>query len=224
MADERQTDPTPPADDRRFGYWAGHFVVVGSMVGSGILFTSGGLLRDTGNPGAVLGLWVLGGALALCGALCVAELATALPKSGGDYVFVRAAFGRGAGFVSGWATFTLGFAAPTAIAARFAFESFTRLYASELAAALPPWVAGHAAELAASGLILAVGVIHSLGHRHSSWLQTFATLFTAAVLLVIAGGGLAFGRGDWNHLSATTWPSGTQWPALVNTSVRVSSS
>ena len=60
---------------RRFGYWAGHFVVVGSMIGAGILTTSGTLLRETGNPAALLGLWALGGVLALCGALTVAELA-----------------------------------------------------------------------------------------------------------------------------------------------------
>src|SRR5580698_2379385 len=93
----------PPVDDRRFGYWVGHFVVMGSMIGSGILTTSGYTLRDTGNPSALLGLWVVGGLLAICGAVSIAEMATALPRRGGDYVFVREAFGQGAGFVSGWA-------------------------------------------------------------------------------------------------------------------------
>lgn len=213
MADEQPTDAPP--DDRRFGYWAGHFVVAGSMIGSGILTTSGGLLRDTGNPGAVLALWALGGVLALCGALAVAELATAIPKSGGDYVFVRAAFGRGAGFVSGWATFTLGFAAPTAIAALLALKYLTTPYTTDLATVLPEWVVKHIAELGASALILVVGVVHTLGHRHSSWLQTFATVVTAGVLLAVAAGGIAVGRGDWNYLSATAWPSGGQWPALA---------
>src|SRR5438105_10335612 len=72
---------SPQADaDRTFGYWAGHLVVVGSMIGAGILTTSGYTLRDTGNPTALLGLWTLGGLLALCGAVTVAELATALPR------------------------------------------------------------------------------------------------------------------------------------------------
>ena len=66
---------SPQADaDRKFGYWAGHLVVVGSMIGAGILTTSGYTLRDTGNPTALLGLWTLGGLLALCGAVTVAEL------------------------------------------------------------------------------------------------------------------------------------------------------
>ena len=125
MADEAPTSDNPvhPAEPRQFGYWAGHFVVVGSMVGAGILATSGPILRDTGNPAALLGLWALGGLLAMCGAVTVAELATKLPRSGGDYVFVREGFGRAAGFVSGWATFTLGFAAPTAVIAVLSIKS-----------------------------------------------------------------------------------------------------
>ena len=215
MADEQHTEATPPAEHRRFGYWAGHFVVVGSMIGAGILTTSGELLRKTGNPGALLALWALGGALALCGALTVAELATALPKSGGDYVFVRAAFGRGAGFVSGWATFALGFAAPIAVVAHLALTYLTAPYTADLAAALPPWAAAHVVPFGASLLILTVGVIHTLGHRHSSGLQAVATVVTGAVLLAIGVGGILFGRGDWNHLSASTWPTATQWPVLA---------
>lgn len=203
------------AEGRRFGYWSGHFAVAGSMIGAGILTTSGTILRETGNPAALLGLWALGGALALCGAVTVAELATALPRSGGDYLFVREAFGRGAGFVSGWATFTLGFAAPTALVAHLALSYLTTPYAAELAGHLPPWLAGHVVPLGASGLIVAVGVTHSLGHRHSSWLQALATLVTGGVLLALAVGGLLFGRGDWGHLSAAGWPAPSQWPVLA---------
>src|SRR3982750_2103797 len=78
-----------PTPGRTFGFWPGYLVVVGSMIGAGILTTSGYTLRDTGNPAAVLALWAVGGVVAVCGALTVAELATALPRSGGDYVFVK---------------------------------------------------------------------------------------------------------------------------------------
>ncbi len=216
MADAERTDDTAePAPGRRFGYWAGHFAVVGSMIGAGILTTSGTVLRDTGNPGALLALWALGGALALCGAATVAELATTLPRSGGDYVFVREAFGRGAGFVSGWATFALGFAAPTAVVAHLALTYLTAPYAPALAQYLPPWVAAHLVPLGASALILAVGVTHALGHRHSSWLQVLATLVTVGVLLAVSLGGILFGRGDWGHLSVSGWPAPAQWPVLA---------
>ena len=140
MADETQTtvNTQHPPEPRQFGYWAGHFVVVGSMIGAGILTTSGLILRDTGNPAALLALWAVGGLLAICGAVTVAELATKLPRSGGDYVFVREAFGRGAGFVSGWATFTLGFAAPTAVIAILSLKYLTAPYADWSSAYLPP--------------------------------------------------------------------------------------
>jgi APA family basic amino acid/polyamine antiporter len=213
VADARETD------GRRFGYWAGHFAVVGSMIGTGILTTSGTILHDLGrptaNPAALLGLWALGGVLAVCGALTVAELATALPQSGGDYVFVRAAFGRGAGFVSGWATFVLGFAAPTAVAAHYAFTYLTAPYQRELAEWLPSWAMARLIPLAATALILAVGVTHTLGHRHSSRLQGLATVLTGCVLLGLALGGILFGTGDWGHLSVGGWPTAAQWPVLA---------
>ncbi|MBN9518368.1 amino acid permease [bacterium] len=208
-------DPTSPADARRYGYWTGHLVVVGSMIGAGILITSGYTLRDTGNPVALLGVWVVGGVLAVCGALTVAELAVTLPRSGGDYVFVRAAFGRGAGVVSGWATFTLGFAAPTALIAHTAFSYLLSPYADVLTAHLPGWLAERAVPIGATALILAVGIGHSLGHRHSTGLQTAATLTTVAVLLALGVGGLLFGIGSWTHLEAGGWPRGGEWPALA---------
>ena len=62
------------------------------------------------------GLWVVGGLLALCGALCVAELAAALPQTGGEYVYLRAAYGPLPAFLSGWTSFCLGFSAPLAVA------------------------------------------------------------------------------------------------------------
>jgi APA family basic amino acid/polyamine antiporter len=205
----------PEPDPRRFGYWAGHLVVVGSMIGVGILTTSGYTLQATGNPIALLGLWAVGGVLALCGAVTVAELATTVPRSGGDYVFVREAFGRRAGFVSGWATFTLGFAAPTAIVAHLAIKSLTDPFVTALEGVLPGWASAQIVPLGATLLILAVGFGHTLGHRHSSKLQAAATLVTVGVLLALGVGGIAFGRGDWNYLSAGGWPTASQWPALA---------
>jgi APA family basic amino acid/polyamine antiporter len=84
-----------------------------SMIGAGILVTSGYTLQATGNPAALVGLWVVGGVMALCGAATVAELATTVPQAGGDYLFVREAFGgliyvgyaysgwNGAGYLAG---------------------------------------------------------------------------------------------------------------------------
>lgn len=204
------------ADERRFGYWVGHFVVVGSMIGAGILTTSGFTLHDTGNPAGLLALWLVGGMLAICGAVTVAELATALPRSGGDYIFVREAFGQGAAFVSGWATFILGFAAPVAVIAHLCITYLTAPFAETLNAQLPEGAAPLVVPTCASLLILAIGITHTLGHKHSSRLQLIATILTATILIGISCGGMLFGRGDWQHFSEGSWPpTESQWPALA---------
>ena len=124
---------------RKFGYWTGTFVVVASMIGAGILTTSGYTLQATGNPTALLARWVVGGLMALAGAFTIAELSTALPHAGGDYVFVREGFGRGAGFVAGWATFVLGFCGPTAVVAHIAVSYLSAPFAGYAEDGLPWW-------------------------------------------------------------------------------------
>ncbi|MFO0797283.1 MAG: amino acid permease [Gemmataceae bacterium] len=208
-------DPTAPADARRFGPWAGYLVVVGSMIGAGILSSSGYTLRDTGNPAGLLAVWALGGVLAVCGALTVAELATTLPRSGGDYVYVRAAFGRGTGVVAGWAGFALGFAAPTALIAHMALAHLIGPFAASVSGVFPWWNTDVAVKAGATALVAAVAVGHTLGHRHSAWLQTGATLLTVAVLLALSVGGLLFGRGSWTHFEQGGWPRDESWPALA---------
>ncbi|HET6575675.1 MAG TPA: amino acid permease [Fimbriiglobus sp.] len=213
------TDAQPgDVGGRRYGYWTGHFVVVASMIGAGILTTSGFTLHDTGNPTGMLVLWVIGGLLALCGAVTMAELATAMPRSGGDYVFVREAYGRGAAVVSGWATFVIGFAAPTAVVSHLAVAYLTSPFISQLAES-----SGRSAEdvrklvvpLGASLFVLGVGAIHTLGARQSSWFQITATIVKASILVGIAVGGILVGTGDWNHLSAGHVPAGKEWSALA---------
>ncbi len=204
-----------PAPPRQFGYWAGHFLVVASMVGAGILSTSGFTLRDTGNPAAMLGLWVVGGLMALAGALTIAELATALPLAGGDYVFVREGFGPGAAFTAGWATFILGFAAPTALVAHISLTYLLAPYSVWIGTQVPHWATNNLAPAGASLLIAALTASHCLGQRQSGGFQVAITAIKIFLLLAFALGGLILGRGSWSHLSAGSWPAASQWPALA---------
>jgi APA family basic amino acid/polyamine antiporter len=205
----------PPAGSRKYGYWAGHFVVVASMIGAGILTTSGFTLHDTGNPAALLGLWVLGGILALCGAVTVAELATALPRSGGDYVFVGEAYGHGAAFVSGWATFVIGFAAPTAVVSHLALKYLVAPFIPQLTA-MHPQGPDWAIRIGATLLVLGVAVIHSLGAKESTRFQVVTTLIKITILVGIAVVGLLFGQGNWDHLNASYWPqTKADWTPLA---------
>src|SRR5271170_4549800 len=77
-------------------------IVAGSMIGSGIFLVSADVARKTGSPGWLLAVWALAGALTVTAALSYGELAAMFPKAGGQYVYLREAFGPGAAFLFGW--------------------------------------------------------------------------------------------------------------------------
>ena len=96
-----------------FGLAMATFVVVASMVGTGVLTTSGFTVASVGSNCWMLVLWVLGGITAVCGALTLAELSASMPRTGGDYVYLHEAYGPLPAFLSGWVSFVIGFAAPS---------------------------------------------------------------------------------------------------------------
>src|SRR5689334_5722950 len=97
----RPGDPGDGGLPAGFGVGTATFVVVSSMVGGGVLTTSGLTVAEVGSNALMLALWALGGVVALCGALTLAELSAALPRSGGEYVILEAAFGPRAAFLAG---------------------------------------------------------------------------------------------------------------------------
>src|SRR3989454_6812482 len=101
-------------------------MVVGIMVGSGIFRTPGLVAAYLGRPSLTFVAWILGGVVALLGALCFAELSTRHPAAGGKYVYVREAFGPRAGFVVGWgealATYPVAIAAIAVVAGEDAWR------------------------------------------------------------------------------------------------------
>ena len=82
-------------------------IIVGIIIGAGIYETTPTVAACMGGWGGVMGIWLVGGLLALCGALCYAELATAYPHQGGDYVYLSRAYGSWAGFLFGWSQLTV---------------------------------------------------------------------------------------------------------------------
>jgi APA family basic amino acid/polyamine antiporter len=117
-------------------------------------------------------LWVIGGLTALCGALTYAELGAALPRSGGEYNFLSEIYHPAAGFVSGWISATIGFAAPTALAA----ITFGVYLTSVFPGLSPGWLA--------CALVVALTVVHASTHRSSGAVQR---AFTAIKVLLIIG-------------------------------------
>src|SRR5437773_3423428 len=92
---------------RTLGLWSSVALVVGITIGSGIFRSPAGIARQAPNPVVMLGLWVGGGVITLCGALSLAEIAAALPQTGGIYAYIREAWGRQAAFLFGWSELVL---------------------------------------------------------------------------------------------------------------------
>src|SRR2546428_2262608 len=92
---------------RTLGLWSSVALVIGITIGSGIFRSPAGIARQAPNPLVMIGLWVAGGAITLCGALSLAEIAAALPETGGIYAYLREAWGRRAAFLFGWSELVL---------------------------------------------------------------------------------------------------------------------
>src|ERR687890_2485991 len=99
-----ETEPTAKLV-RELGPLDATMIVVGSMIGSGIFITSAESARLVGSPGWLLVAWGLAGLLTVAGAACCAELSAMMPHAGGQYVFLRQAYGPAIGFLFGWSTF-----------------------------------------------------------------------------------------------------------------------
>src|SRR5580692_1450449 len=91
--------------DRRLGVFSATTIIVGSMIGSGIFIAPSIMAGYVAAPGLWLGLWLVGGALTLLGALAYGELCAMMPQAGGQYVFLREAFGPRVAFLYGWTLF-----------------------------------------------------------------------------------------------------------------------
>ncbi len=192
------TEPTRPLQtsvSRALGLPMGIFVVVSSMIGVGILTTSGFTVASVRSNQLMLFLWVVGGVVALCGALCVAELAAALPSSGGDYIYLYEAYGPLAAFLTGWVSFLIGFAAPIAASA---FASASYLLAP---LDLPPKTARLAHQVLASVAIVSFALIHTSKARHATRAHFSVTLFKLAILCTFLVAGLYAGWGHWENLA-----------------------
>ncbi|MHC4518064.1 MAG: APC family permease [Planctomycetota bacterium] len=178
---------------RGFGLSTATYVVIASMVGTGILVSPGYMMAFLKNYPVIFGLWVLGGLLALCGALCVAELAAALPRAGGEYVYLREAYGPMPAFLSGWTSFFVGFSAPLAVAGYIA-----ALYL------LTPFGLDekrHLIQIVAAIIIAAITLPNLFGQRHSAWTQNLTTMLKFGLFVVLMVVALLFGKGRLAHLA-----------------------
>src|SRR6476646_8008312 len=106
-----------PSTPHRISLLTATCIVIANMIGTGIFTSLGFQVGDLPSGFAIVFLWTIGGICAMCGALSYAELAAALPRSGGEYHFLREIYHPSLGFLAGWISGTVGFSAPVAIAA-----------------------------------------------------------------------------------------------------------
>ncbi len=184
----------PSALPRQVGWFTAGCVLVSSVVGSGIFTTTGFMARDLGHPGLILSVWLVGGLIALAGALSYSELGAALPVAGGEYVYLRRAYGPFVGFLSGWTSFAVGFSAAIAAGAMS-----VAAYANQLFPLIGE--RGLASTVIALALLWSITAIHLAGIGAGGLLQRVLTLLNMGAILSLIAAGMIGGKGDWAYLS-----------------------
>jgi APA family basic amino acid/polyamine antiporter len=192
---------------REIGLFSAIAVVVANMVGTGIFTTSGFILQEVGNSSALLLGWMVGGAFALCGALCYGELGARYPQAGGEYVYLREAFGKPVAFLSGWVSLIVGFSAPIAAAAiAFSIYLLKAVGASVdtgrvVALFGVPVFTFSTPVILAIAVVLMISMLHAHSLRVGSRVQNLLTLFKIALVAVFIGAGLYSSGGSIDHFS-----------------------
>ena len=168
-----------PTVDPTVSWTTATAIVVADMVGVGVFTSLGFQVSALNSPFVLLFLWFLGGIIALCGAFCYAELAAMFPRSSGEYNFLARSYSPATGFLAGWLSATVGFAAPVALAA-MAFGE----YARAIAPGAPPLALG-------VGVIWATSVFHLLGVKQGGAFQIASTLLKLLLILAFLAAGFS---------------------------------
>jgi len=172
-------------------------MVIASMIGTGIFTTSGLLMADLWNPLLMILLWVVGGIIALCGALCYGELGATWPEAGGEYIFLNHLYHPIYGFLAGWVSLFVGFSAPIAAASLGCSE-----YLWEAIPALASW--GNPAllkRLVAIGIIVGFTLLHLRGLKIGALVQNWLVILKVLLIVVLVLLGFTIGRGSLSNFS-----------------------
>ncbi len=176
------------------------------MIGTGIFGTTGFLAGDLGRPSLVVGIWVVGAVVATAGCLCYSEMGVNLPESGGEYVFLREAWGPLWGFLSGWISFFAGFSAPIAANALLLSEYLSHFVPSlatshEVSGGIRGWFHPGPGQWLAVGIVCVLAVVNVFGLKLAAELQNLLTGIKIGVLLLFLALAFAIGHGSLSHFS-----------------------
>src|ERR1700761_1363015 len=156
-------------------------IVVADMIGVGVFTSLGFQVKDMPSGFSILLLWIVGGLVALCGVFSYSELGAMFPRSSGEYNFLSRAYHPAFGFLAGWVSATVGFAAPVALAA-MAFGE----YAKSVMPGVPPIPL-------AIGVVWLVSIVQLTGGRPSSTFQLISTILKVVLIVVFLVAGFVVG-------------------------------
>lgn len=187
---------------RGLGLSAAVSINVANMIGTGVFLKTRVMTCNVGSPGLVMAAWIAAGLLALAGSFSYAEVSAMMPVAGGEYVFLRRAYGRIVGFLYGWTFFGI---ARSASQAALAIGFATFLNQAMGSALEAPWLSVGPWSLSGITLvsIAAIWAVAAINFRPvttGGHLALALTLIKIALVIGVAGTLVVYARGDWHHL------------------------
>lgn len=182
---------------RKIGLFSLTNIVIANMIGAGIFTTSGLLMGDLQNPLLMILLWIVGGVIALCGALSYGELGAAMPYAGGEYNFLSKLFHPMYGFLSGWVSFIVGFSAPIAASA-IGFSEYL-LHAFPQITVSTNFSEESIRKFMSILVIVLFSMIHLRGIVLGAIVQNYLTILKVGLVIGLIFIGFLFGNGDFSH-------------------------
>jgi len=191
----------------KFGLTTASAFVIANMIGTGVFTSLGFQLLGTTNMTSILLLWLIGGIIALCGALVYGELGAAMPRSGGEYHYLRVIYHPMLGFMAGWASLIVGFAAPVALACMALSGYLTKVFP-----VLNPLITG-------LSVLSLITIVHAYDVKMGGTIQRFFTFFKILVIVGFIACGLAM---PVKYQSFSSSFSGFSWDDIFSTGFAVS--
>jgi APA family basic amino acid/polyamine antiporter len=212
---DRSAAPAAAGFQQRLGLFDATMLVTGSMIGSGIYVVSAEMARDVGSAGWLLGVWIVTGIITVFGALSYAELAAMMPRAGGQYVYLREAFGPLWGFLYGWTLFLV-IQTGTIAAVGVAFSKFLGVFVPALGndpklGAWTLWITESfritAGQVVGVITVIVLTIINCRGVQEGKFVQNLFTVTKAGTLalLVVLGLTVAARSDVWSANTADLW-------------------
>ena len=199
--------------DRRLGPVDAAAIIISNVVGSGIFLTPAVVASLTGDAVSMLAVWIVGGFIAFAGAMAYAELSVLRPHAGGEYVYLREAFGPVAAFLTGWTSFVAGFSgaiAASAVGFAFYLGRFVPAAGDTRALVVIPTglltVTVSPQSLVAIAAIALLSIVHVRGVRPGRLLQNVLAGAKVTGLVALVALGFSIGDGSWGHVQNVQHP------------------